>query len=109
MIIPIVRRTVTVRIRETFRFPFRCDVCHLGTGASVNTEGVGKATMAYLAPDENVARSNARANAYGLACSSFAQSPCPRCGAHSAAQRNAAHLWESRAVSRKKVRFAMLI
>ena len=109
MIIPIVRRTVTVRVRETFRFPFQCAACMLTTAASVLSEGVGSATMAYLAPDENVARNAARANAYASACSCFAQCPCPRCGAHSVGQRNAVRLWEQRVVTRKQLRFWLTV
>ena len=109
MFIPIVRRTITVRIRDTFRFPFYCDACYLNVGASVFAEGVGSATMAYIAPDENVARNAARANAYGAAQRSFAGCPCPRCGSHSAASRHAVRAYEQRVVSRKQVRFWMTI
>lgn len=105
MFIPIVRRTVTVTIRETFRFPFYCDACYLNVGASVFAQGVGSASMAYLAPDQNVARNAARSNAYASAQRDFAQCPCPRCGAHSLASRNALRAFEQRVVSRKQVRF----
>jgi len=109
MFIPIVRRTVTIRVQEGFRFPFQCGVCHLATAATVVAQGIGSATMAYLAPDENAARSRARQNAYTTATSSFGQSPCPRCGSHSVAQRQALHAWEERVKARKQVRFWILI
>ena len=109
MFIPIVRRTITVRIRDTFRFPFYCDACYLSVGASVFAEGIGRATMAYLAPDENVARHAARQNAYGSAQRSFSQCPCPRCGAHSTMSRNAVRAYEQRFASRKQLRFWLTI
>lgn len=109
MFIPIVRRTITVRVRETFRFPFQCEVCRLATWATAFAEGIGSATMAYISPDENVARQRARQAAYGMATATFSQSPCPRCGGHSARQRSSLVAWEQKATSRKRVRFWLLI
>ncbi|HEY8076110.1 MAG TPA: hypothetical protein VIF62_18415 [Labilithrix sp.] len=109
MFIPIVRRTVTVRVRESYRFPYSCDFCRLVTAATAWAEGIGSATMAYVSPDENAARYRARQMAYATAQSSFMQCPCPRCGSHSAIQRNMVTAWEQRAVSRKNLRFWILI
>src|SRR4051812_39553967 len=109
MFIPIVRRTVTVRVRQSFRFPYQCDFCRLSTMATSSAEGMGQATMAYLAPDENAARARASQMAHASASMAFMQCPCPRCGSHSAAQRNAVTAWETRAAGRKKVRFGILI
>lgn len=109
MFIPIVRRTVTVRVRQSFRFPYQCDFCRLVTAATAWAEGIGQATMAYLAPDENAARARAQQMAYSTAWSSFLQCPCPRCGSHSAQQRGAVTAWEAKAASRKKLRFGILI
>jgi len=109
MFIPVVRRSVTVRTRDVFHFPFRCDFCHLQTWAHVMGEGVGVATMAYLAPDANAARSRAQSSAQNAAASLFAQSPCPLCGANSAAQRGAVQAWEEKAKSRKQIRFWALM
>src|SRR5437868_5083043 len=102
MFIPIVRRTVTVRVRESFRFPYQCDFCRLVTAATAWAEGIGSATMAYMAPDENAARYRAHQTAYATASSAFMQCPCPRCGSHSAVQRNMVTAWEQRAASRKQ-------
>jgi hypothetical protein len=109
MFIPIVRRTVTVRVRESFRFPYQCDFCRLSTWATAWAEGLGSATMAYLAPDANVARHRAYQMAHATASSSFMQCPCPRCGSHSAVQRNSVTAWEARAKSRKQIRFWIFI
>jgi hypothetical protein len=109
MFIPIVRRTVTVRVRESYRFPYQCDFCRLVTNATAWAEGMGSATMAYLAPDENAARYRARQMAYATAQQSFVQCPCPRCGSHSAMQRGAVAAWEKLAASRKQTRFWILI
>src|SRR5262245_55280251 len=109
MFIPIVRRTVTVRVREQFRFPYQCDVCRLSTWATAWAEGIGSATMAYLAPDANAARQRAYQAAHTTAAGSFMQCPCPRCGSHSAAQRNAVAAFEAKARSRKQVRFWIMI
>ncbi len=109
MFIPIVRRTITVRVRESFRFPYQCDFCRLATWATAWADGIGSATMAYVSPDENVARHRARQMAHATAVSSFMQCPCPRCGSHSAMQRNRVVAWEARAQSRKKLRFWILI
>lgn len=109
MIIPIVRRTVTVRVRDAFRFPFQCDVCRLSTWATAWAEGVGSATMAYLSPDANVARHRAYQAAQASAASAFGQCPCPRCGSHGWAQRARLGAFEKRVVSRKQVRFWILI
>jgi hypothetical protein len=109
MFIPIVRRTVTVRVRQSFRFPYQCDFCRLSTWATSWAEGIGSATMAYLAPDENAARARAQQAAHATASQSFMQCPCPRCGSHSQMQRNAVAAWEQRAAGRKKVRFGILI
>jgi hypothetical protein len=67
-------------------------------------DGIGSATMAYLAPDENAARYRAFENARARAYASLSQVPCPRCGAHSPAQRALVYAWEQRVVSRKKTR-----
>ena len=109
MFIPIVRRTVTVRVRESFRFPYQCDFCRLVTAATAWAEGVGSATMAYLAPDQNAARYRARQMAYATAQQSFAQCPCPRCGSHSAMQRSRVAAWDKLATSRKQLRVGILI
>jgi hypothetical protein len=109
MIIPIVRRTVTVRSRDVFHFPFHCEFCRLSTWAHALGEGVGVATMAYLAPDENAARQRAYASAKHAAESLFAQSPCPRCGANTGAQRASVQAWEAKAASRKGLRFWALM
>jgi hypothetical protein len=110
MFIPVVRRTVTVRARDTFHFPFRCDFCQLQTWAHVTGEGTGSASMAYLSPDAEAARQRAYSSAQHMAGSLFAQSPCPRCGANSAAQRGSLQAWETKAAGRKQVRFwAMMI
>lgn len=109
MFIPIVRRTVTVTVREAFRFPFQCDVCRLAVWATSWAQGVGSATMAYISPDANVARHRAYQNAQAMAASAFGSCPCPRCGSHSYMQRARVNAWEQRAVSRKKWRFGIII
>jgi hypothetical protein len=102
--IPIVRRTITVRARDVVHLPFNCESCRLSVWAHAWADGVGTATMAYLAPDENAARFRAYENARARAYASLSQVPCPRCGAHSQAQRALLYAWEQRVVSRKKLR-----
>lgn len=109
MFIPIVRRTVTVRAKDVCHFPFHCDVCRLSTWAHVLGEGVGSASMGYLAPDANAARQRATVSAHGNAQSLFAQSPCPRCGAHGVAQRTAVAAYDLKVASRKPLRFWALM
>lgn len=109
MFIPIVRRSVTITLREAHRFPFRCDACWLTTYATAVGDGVGVAQMAYLAPDENVARQRARAAAYQNAMGVFLKCPCPRCGAHPAHARAALDAWTKKVASRKVVRRWILI
>ena len=65
--------------------------------------------MAYLSPDANAARQRATVSAQGNAQALFAQSPCPRCGAHGVAQRTAVAAYELRVVSRKQLRFWALM
>src|SRR5262249_22011361 len=105
VVVPIVRRRITVRARDVFHYPYRCDACGLATWAHAWGEGIGVATMAYVAPDEALARARASAAAQQNAWSSFAQSPCPRCRSHSNAQRAMVTAWEQKAASRKTVRF----
>jgi hypothetical protein len=104
IIVPIVRRTVTVRARQAFHFPFQCESCKLATTGHAWAEGVGRATMAYVSPDANVARQRALNAAYNTAIACFQSSPCPRCGGHSAAHRTALAVWQHKAESRKSAR-----
>jgi hypothetical protein len=104
IVVPIVRRTVTVRARQQFDFPFQCETCRLVTTGHALGEGVGQATMAYVSPDANLARQRALSAAYNAALRSFQMSPCPRCGGHPAAHRTAVAVWQQKAESRKKSR-----
>ena len=104
IIVPIVRRTVTVRARQAFHFPFQCESCKLTTTGHAWADGVGTATMAYVSPDANLARQRALTAAYNSAIASFQSSPCPRCGGHSAAHRTAMAVWQQKAESRKDMR-----
>ncbi len=104
MFIPIVRRSVTVRMRQVFDHPFQCDACQLQTVAHVLSEGVGSASMAYLSPDANVARRRAWDNAQRTAWDTLSRTPCPRCGTHGAAQRAAVYAWQQKAASRAQTR-----
>jgi hypothetical protein len=104
IIVPIVRRTVTVRAQQDFHFPFQCETCRLVTTGHARGFGVGQATMAYVSPDANVARQRALSSAYNNAISLFQSSPCPRCGGHSAAHRTALAVWQQKVVSRKAAR-----
>ena len=104
IIVPIVRRTVTVRARQAFHFPFQCETCRLVTTGHAWADGVGTATMAYVSPDANLARQRALTSAYNNAIASFQSSPCPRCGGHSAGHKTAMTVWQQKSESRKNAR-----
>ncbi len=109
MIVPIVRRTVTVTTSGVFDFPFQCDVCRLATWAHVAAQGTGADSMAYLSPNEEAARQRSWNDAKQRAWNMLAESPCPQCGSHSASVRASIQAWEQKAASRAKLRPTLLI
>jgi hypothetical protein len=105
---PVVRRSVTIRSRHTFDFPWVCDGCGLSTVAHVNAEGVGTATAAYAGPSTVAARQRASSSAERSAIRTLGMCPCPRCGYGAKAFRDKLRVWEKKTASRAAVRRAIL-
>lgn len=108
MLIPVVRRSVTVNVRDVFHFPFQC-ACGLFTTAHVVGQASGRASAAYVAPNQQRAQERAYEAARFAAYQLLASTPCPDCGEHSPAQRAAAAAWQRTGPRREKLATQVLL
>jgi hypothetical protein len=81
VIIPVIRRRVTVKTSGVVDVPYRCEHCQLATLAHAQVHGTGIVTRAYISPSEDEARAVAYKHMDRAAREIVATCLCPRCGA----------------------------